>query len=373
MNDEFEGLDFGDENYDPTELTPVSVEIDDGDGGEPIEEPTVIDNEEDDGVTPPAEPDESGSEENDLLIDLLKAKGISDPSAIKYKDDNGEIKEVDFNDLSREEQLNILNSSDVDDNYGLEDDETEFISYLRDNNVSVNDYLDYVRREAIEQFVAANNVPHYAVDDLSDEELYVLDLQANLKDVTEEEAKQYLDHEKANELLWNKKIQVLRDNYKAKEQAQIEEQQLIEQQKEQEEQEKFINSMTEAINGLERISRFDLEDEDRAKILEFVLGEDVTGTNYLMKALSDPETVAKMAWFILDGQESVEALNNYWANQVQEHSRNGYDEGYKDAKSGKKSKVNTKRTPTTSKKTTNTKQTSSKFISLEDYEGIDID
>ncbi len=123
----------------------------------------------------------------------------------------------------------------------------------------------------------------------------MLDLKYNFGDITEEEAQQYLEHEKANETLWNKKIQALRDGYKAKEEAKIEEQKLVDEAKDQEAQEAFANSMIEAINGLKTIESFDLEDEDRERIAEFILGTDATGTNYMYRALKDPESIVKMA------------------------------------------------------------------------------
>lgn len=291
MNDELNYLDVDPEDDDLDNQVLDPIDIDDPDDDLDNHDGDGDDDKTGEGNTP----DGNQDNDDDLLVALLKSKGIKDPSAIKYEDEQGNIQEVDFNSLSREEQLNILNSSDLDDNYGLEPEETEFISLLRDNNLSVEDYLDYVRNKAIEDFVAANSEPQYEVDQLSDEELYLLDLKYNFGDITEEEAQQYLEHEKANETLWNKKIQVLRDGYKAKEEAKLEEQKLVDEAKDQEAQEAFANSMIEAINGLKTIESFDLEDEDRERIAEFILGTDATGTNYMYRALKDPESIVKMA------------------------------------------------------------------------------
>lgn len=291
MNDELNYLDVDPEDDDLDNQVLDPIDIDDPDDDLDNHDGDGDDDKTGEGNTP----DGNQDNDDDLLVALLKSKGIKDPSAIKYEDEQGNIQEIDFNSLSREEQLNILNSSDLDDNYGLEPEETEFISLLRDNNLSVEDYLDYVRNKAIEDFVAANSEPQYEVDQLSDEELYLLDLKYNFGDITEEEAQQYLEHEKANETLWNKKIQVLRDGYKAKEEAKLEEQKLVDEAKDQEAQEAFANSMIEAINGLKTIESFDLEDEDRERIAEFILGTDATGTNYMYRALKDPESIVKMA------------------------------------------------------------------------------
>ena len=338
MNDDLDYLDLDpiEDDLDNPELDPVNPDglDDDLDNSEGDDDP---DNKGDDD-----NPDKNQDDDDDLITSLLKSKGIKDPSAIKYADEQGNIQEVDFNSLSKEEQLGILNSSDLDDNYGLEPEETEFISLLRDNNLSVEDYLDYVRNKAIEDFIAANSEPHYEIDGLSDEELYLLDLKYNFEDITEEEAQQYLEHEKANETLWNKKIKVLRDGYKAKEEAKLEEQRLIDEAKDKENQEEFANSMVEAINNLKTVESFDLEDEDRERIAEFILG------------------------FLLDGADSIKALNDYWTDVVKQHSQTKYEEGYKDALSGKKSKVN--------KKSSQPKSNKQKTISLDgDIPILDLD
>ena len=152
---------------DPTELEPTStVEIPDDD------EPSSDSHDE-----------PKSSDEDDLITQFLKSKGIKDPKAIKQLDDDGNIQEVDFNSLSREEQLNILGSSDLDNNYGLDQDETKFISLLRDNNLSIDDYLNYIRNRAIEDFVASNSTPSYQIDNLSDDEDETEQLLEGLLDV----------------------------------------------------------------------------------------------------------------------------------------------------------------------------------------------
>ena len=157
----------------------------------------------------------------------------------------------------------------------------------------------------------------------------------------------------------------MRDSYKAKEDEQAEEERLLEAEKTKEAQAQFYNSMSEAINNLKSIETFDLEDSDRERISEFVLGTDATGTNYMYRALQDPESVAKMAWFLMDGEDSIKSLNNYWTDVVKRTSQSKYEEGYQDAINNRKSKITLKSTPS--------KETKNKFISLGDFNPLDLD
>jgi len=288
MNDELESLDLDDDSFDNPTQEPVSDPlIDDSNNNEPSGFTEDINED------PDTEPD--NGTDVDIITSLLKSKGINNPQAIKIEDENGNIQEVDFYSLTPEERLNILNSSDVDDNYGLDNDETEFINYLRENNVSIKDYVDYVQKQAIDAYISENSEQHYKVDDLSDDELYLLDLKYNIKDLTDEEANSYLEHDKSNEALFNKKVATLRDNYKVKEQEKLEEQELIESEKQKQEQEKFASTIVNAVSELNSIEAFDLEKEDKERIADFILGVDATGTNYLSKALNDPTNIAKIA------------------------------------------------------------------------------
>ena len=54
--------------------------------------------------------DESQLEE-DFITSLLKSRGIEDRSKIKFEMEEGSIEELDWDSLSNEDKLNIINSS----------------------------------------------------------------------------------------------------------------------------------------------------------------------------------------------------------------------------------------------------------------------
>jgi len=150
--------------------------------------------------------------EDILLDEFLKTKGIN-PRSIKFETEDG-VEEKDFNDLDREEQLQILSSNEIDDDYGLTDSEIELINTMRRNNWSMSDYNNYVASEAIKIYTNQNQEPQYSVDDFSDDELYLIDLKSRIPDISEEEAMIELDNAKNNESLYNRRVQSLRQEYK---------------------------------------------------------------------------------------------------------------------------------------------------------------
>jgi hypothetical protein len=54
---------------------------------------------------------------------LLKSRGIDDRSKIKFEDEQGSVEELNWDNLSNEEKLNILNSSLSDPETDLDDEE----------------------------------------------------------------------------------------------------------------------------------------------------------------------------------------------------------------------------------------------------------
>jgi len=74
---------------------------------------------------------ESNDDDDSFMSDLLRSKGIDDPSRIKFEDENNNIVERNWNDLTREEQINIINTPlqpQYEDNNDLSDEEVTLLT-----------------------------------------------------------------------------------------------------------------------------------------------------------------------------------------------------------------------------------------------------
>lgn len=285
--------------------------------------------------------EEFEEEEEDLVTSLLKSKGI-DPSAIKMQNEEGVVEEISFDNLSRDEQLQLLGYDDSDDNYGLDDDEVNFINQLRSNNLSIADYNKHIAKQAVEQYIQqtqSGNEPLMQVDLISDDELFLVDLKSRIPDLTDDEALDELERAKANTNIYTRQIQSLRDEYKQREEAILKEEQeqaLAEQQAEAARFEQVI------VETIQNNSSFDLGDsalelsvDDKNELASFILDTDVAGVRYLAKALNDPKTLVKMAWYALKGEEAFSQISDYYKQEISKTAKANYQKGYDDAKSGK--------------------------------------
>ena len=290
------------------------------------------------------------SDDEDLITSILKSRNI-DPEAVNIEDESGNINTVKFSDLSKAEQLDILNAQDVQDNnedneYDLDDDEIDLINAIRNANLSpkeyLNNYREQILREAYQQ--DASNT----VDSLTDDELFLADLRSKIPDITDDEATQALEIEKTNEDLFNKKMNAMRDSYKQLEAQQLEQSQNEAKQQEAERYAEFENQIVSAIqdasNGIDLGNSMSLAwtTDDMNEIASFILDEDATGQRYLAKALSNPQTLVEMAWFALKGKEALSQISDYYKAQITEASKTNYNKGYEDAQKGnKKNEVKT--------------------------------
>ena len=273
---------------------------------------------------------ESETKENndeDIISVFLKNKGILDPSKIQFEGENGTLEELDFKSLDKEEQLNILN--ELTDPH-LSNHEIEIINYLRKNQVSFGDVVDYYANQKLQAYLSSNPemVPQktYSIDEYSDDELYLADLKYKYPSFTDEELLSKLNIAKADESLFEKEVDVLRQSYKAEEDRAREEALYAEQQ----EYETLKNNLINATSSFGEIvldytdpksDSIVIEDSDRNQILGYLLNQDKDGKSQFVKDIENPETLIELAWYRINGQNTLTGVTQYWKNILKEERK----------------------------------------------------
>lgn len=260
--------------------------------------------------------------DEDVLTSYLKLNGIDDPTKIQFENEDGGIDEVDFNSLSKEEQLTILRELG---NAGYSDYEKEVINYLRKNNTDLQGVITYFQNKAIEEYLAQNpdktTQKSYSIDDYSDDELYIADLAARFKDLTEEELNERLESAKTNEELFKKEVDSLREFYKGEEDKQAEQAKLSEQQQ----YEALQNTLLESIGRFNEIvldtedpksDSLEIEDSDKQIMLDYLLTPDKDGQSQFDKDLSDPQALIELAWLRTHGRDTITGISQYWKKEL---------------------------------------------------------
>ncbi len=251
---------------------------------------------------------------NKLIDDLLKSKGINDAKIVLVEEDDTE-KEVSFYDLSPEQQLEILTTEETPEvQTQLVDEEQEFIQYLRDNNITLDQYLEAYKEQIAEE-LGSGVEQAYDIDAYTDEELFVLDLKAKY-DLTDEECVKELEKELQDKELFNKKATKLRSEYKELEDSyKAQQEQLFASQREAE-YNGFVEKMVDVAVSTSDLYGFELEDDEKNVVLDYLLTLDESGNSNFYKALEDPNNLYKAAWFLSFGEQAFEALKSAYEKEI---------------------------------------------------------
>jgi hypothetical protein len=258
--------------------------------------------------------DDELSKDTSILNDLLKAKGISGGKIIVL-DENNEETEVDFYGLPKEEQLDILNSVEESTAKGdLSEEESLLISHLRENEISLEDYLGQYRESIIAE-LSGNTEVSYDIDAYDDEELYLLDLKTKY-DLTDDELVKELERALEDKDLFTKKVTKLRTDYK-----QLEDTYKANQQQEAEAQQevtynKYVETMVDVAVKTPELYGIELEDAEKNEVLTYLLDVNSEGLSDFNKALKNPQKLYEAAWFLKYGKDAFDAIKNAYESEI---------------------------------------------------------
>lgn len=255
---------------------------------------------------------------NNSLYRFLQERGVKDPSKLQFSNEDDTVEEVDFNSLSADEQLEILKQ--VTDP-GLAEHEINTINYLRQNNVTLEQVVDYFSQKRLEEYLnqhpEAVHQKTYSVDDYTDDDLFLIDLKRRYPDLTDEELMNELESAKSNAELFNKKSEILRNSFKQEE----DQAELARQQQEQQQVEDLRNSLRNAVSNFNEIQldytddesdSLVIDNEDKLQMMSYILDQDSEGKSQLIRDLEDPDRLIEIAWFSTQGPKILSELSQYW-------------------------------------------------------------
>nr|DAI85050.1 MAG TPA: hypothetical protein [Caudoviricetes sp.] len=195
---------------------------------------------------------------------MLKDRGIEDKSKIQFEED-GVIKNFNWDDLSDSDKLNIIRTSSPAQRYDSDDldqDELSMINQIRQSGMTPQEYIDYIQKQAVDDYQNTNTTPQYSVDQYDDDSLFMADFMSRIQGATQEEAQEALEQAKSNEDLWKRQIESLRNQYKMIEDETLMQQQTQADQEAQERYNQFTDQVVDEINNLTSYSGYDLNLQD---------------------------------------------------------------------------------------------------------------
>lgn len=270
----------------------------------------------------------NANQEDDFTTEVLKIRGISDPSKIKFEDQTGAVVERSWDELSREEQLNIIVGDQNAEENELSEDEAALLRAIRKSGGSVEDYLNSYAEENAPEPAAAE--PTYKINELSDDEVYALDLleKVGSENITDEELQAAIDAAKQNEQLYKKTVDGLRQEYIRLQQDREAQQQNEVAARQQAQFQKFATSINSEIQNMNNFmgQELELSQDEKEELSSFMLELDENGVSAFGRAMQDPEIFTQAAFWLLNQEKISEELTK----QMQETYKRGYEQAKKD-------------------------------------------
>ena len=250
-----------------------------------------------------------------VLDDFLVSKGIKD-AKINMINDKNEEEEVNFYNLTKEEQLEILSSFGEEASLTFSPEEETFLKQLKDNDMSLATYLEKYKEQILQEAQTPQD-PVYEIDSYTDQELFLLDLKSRLEDLTDEELISELEKEMTNETLFKKKTDALRKEYKALEDQYKEAERVTAETQREEQFNTFADNMVNIAIKTPELYGIELEDEEKSSVLSYLLDLDEKGLSNFYKDLNTPERLYEAAWFLKYGKSAFSALREAYEGQIE--------------------------------------------------------
>lgn len=274
------------------------------------ENPVIIKSDEDDIFSTTRT--EDFETEPTVLDEFLKGKGIVG-GKVKVLNEKNEEEELDFYNLTKQEQLDILNSF-VEEQSAPDELQEQLASFLKEKNLTVEQFLAQYK-DSIVQELRSQYEPNYEIDAYSDEELFLLDLKTRFE-LSDEELQAELEKELKNPDLFKKKIDATRAEYKKLEDEYNTEKQNEFNQEREKEYNEFADSLVEVALKTPEFYGIELEDSEKEQVLSFVLDLDNEGRSEFYKTISSPDKIYEVAWFLKYGKEAFDAIKNAYEQEI---------------------------------------------------------
>lgn len=269
----------------------------------------------------------NSNQADDLTTEVLKLRGITNPNEIQFEDINGAVIKRSWDSLTKNEQLNIILGDQKPEEDQLSEDELKLINDIRRSGGNVENYLQYYAEQYAPE---STNTPSYKIDELSDDEVYALDLleKVGSDNITDEELQAAIDTAKQNEDLYKKTVEGLRQEYIRLQQDREAQQQNEAAAQQQARYQQFATSINNEIQNMNTFmgQELELSNPEKEELAKFVLELDEQGVSSFGRAMQDPELFTRAAFWLLNEEKITEELTK----QMQETYRKGYEQAKKD-------------------------------------------
>jgi len=244
-------------------------------------------------------------------------------------EEGGEPVQKHFNDLSAEEQFNVLSNlasqgaPNIEEKYGLDQEEIKMLNDIRNSGKSPYEFLNEQAAARVEQLRAMEESTGVDYTSMSDDAITTKWLKDNNPEASEEDIAAELERSKESKF-YESQVKTIRDNYVKAQEAEtsaVQEQQRRELEEQIEADRAVIAT---AAANTSHIAGWKLNDNEKNEVLGEILEVNNDGdSKFMVEIFGDPNNLLKAAWLYKNAEERFDELEKYWKKEV----ANAYQKG----------------------------------------------
>lgn len=258
-----------------------------------------------------------------------------------------------FDELTADKQLDVLSklhansTQDIEEKYGLDENEVGLINYMREQEGTIDEVIDRIAQQRAQTYLTAQEVSNMNVKDMSEDEVYTAHLLKSNAAATAEQLEEDLTTAKKMSNFSNIVTALKQDMLREQQQNVAAQKQagLTDMYNEIETQRKEVVS---AVSKMESVDGLSINDGIKNEVLDLILNVDDAGdSQFMSEVFGTPDKLFKAAFWYKNGPDIISTREDYWKKEKSA----AYKRGIADAQNGKKSftskdvKTNNKTTP----------------------------
>lgn len=274
----------------------------------------------------------SNMEDDPGLLSYMFSKRGIDPNNISIQDEEGNLKQVRFDELPTNDQYDLLFNEAPNEALNFDEDETNVINGWRSVGMNPMDYINSIINDAIESYKNNTEKPISSVNNFSDDEIFSAKLKMDYPSLSAEERNDILESSKLNPDAYRKQVENIRNSFDEIEKSYAQQRDEYEVNRKRQHEMSQYNVFANKLNDSNFLNVDDynvtLDDSEKENIKRFVYAKNKNGETGLDRALKNPAFKAKLAYYALYGDGLINDISKNYSADVNAAKRNGYAEGF---------------------------------------------
>jgi hypothetical protein len=255
---------------------------------------------------------------------------------IELEKEDGTKETKHFNELSPEEQFNVLHdlansgAPSIESKYGLDEDEIGLINMVRKSGKPIEEVLEDLAQERVSQILALKESTGVDYTKMSDDALISKWIKDNNPEANDAEIAEELARQKASKF-YEKNVKSIREQFLTAQKLEADKASADRKKALDDELEEDRRTIATAVAGIDNVAGFKIDNNEKNLVLADLLEVNEEGdSKFMERVFSDPKELFRVAWLAKNAELYFDNMEKHYKKLNAEQ----YQKGKKDAIDG---------------------------------------